>query len=355
MKPLSPLRFIKENKARCILLMFMLFLGYAAYLGGIYVSNPYDNWQLPIHYYEKLTHVYPSNDDEDGSKVFAFAEELENTGEVDVLRLGVGQSFNWNTIMAFASGSFSFTFLSVEDFKTYCEYMDIACDFDNLKDGSLIMSERFAKNRALKVGDTLGMDFSSGLYRDFRLDAVTGEDGYTLYFIDGKSGLSANLLILGKETGGTDLLEKYNVQVYDSIRTDVESSYRNFKRIYLFVIVLLALILAVTINAAFVGMYQQRNLEFAVYRAIGISKRRIIGKIVGELFCMDIIALTAGGAAFFFGLYLFNNLVLYPIGKYLRYFHPMALFGLLLCNLAVLVPLIVTRCRQMLKADICEY
>lgn len=43
MKPLSSVYYIKENKARCLALIFMLFLGYAAYLGGIYVTNPADN------------------------------------------------------------------------------------------------------------------------------------------------------------------------------------------------------------------------------------------------------------------------------------------------------------------------
>lgn len=67
------------------------------------------------------------------------------------------------------------------------------------------------------------------------------------------------------------------------------------------------------------------------------------------------IALAVCGIVFFLGLYLFNQLVLYPAGKYLRYFESLSLFGILLCNAVVLVPLVLTRCRQLLKADICEY
>lgn len=362
MRSFSPMYFIRENKARCALLMFMLFLGYAAYLGGIYVSNPLDNWQLPIEYYEKFTEAYPSEEDKESADFYAFTEELENDGRVEVLQLGVQNYFTWNTIMAFNSGTFSFTFLSASDFRTYCEYMDIECDFDSLKSGSLIMSERFAKNRGLEIGDTVDKDFSDNVYGKFTLDAVTKEDGYTLYFIDEDSDFSENILILGngvssEEVGDIvhDLQKKYDVRLYDRLREEIEGQFEAFNMIYMFILVLMAVILAVTINAAFVGMYQRRNFEFAVYRAIGISRRRIVGKIVGELLCMDAVALVAGGAVFFFGLYLFNNLVLYPDGKYLRYFHPMALGGLLISNLAVLIPLIVTRSRQMLKADICEY
>lgn len=362
MRPFSPLYYVKENKSRCFLLMFMLFLAYAAYLGGLYVTNPYDNWSLAIDYSDKVLEVYPSNDDEGQEDFYAFTAEAEQNEMLEVLQLGVFNAFNWNTIMAFESGSFSLTFLSVEDFRTYCEHMGIECDFDKLGEGSLVMSERFAKNRGLRVGDVLGKDFSNYMYGEFRLDAVTQEDGYTLYFIDGESGPRNDLLIFGRGVSDSKaealvdgLRQKYDVRIAQPLRSIIERQYGTFNQIYFFVVILVAIILAVTINAAFIGMYERRKPEFAVYRAIGISKRRILGKIVGELLCMDAIALVLGGAVFFFGLYLFNNLALYPVGKYLRYFQPFALFGLLLCNLAVLVPLIVTRCRQMGKADICEY
>ena len=141
---------------------------------------------------------------------------------------------------------------------------------------------------------------------------------------------------------------------YD-VKKNITDQYEFFTPMYTFIVILLSIILAVTINAAFVGMYQRRNFEFAVYRAIGISKKRIVGKIVGELVLLDLGTLTLGGLVFFLALYLFNNLVLYPAGKYLTYFHPLALVGLVLCNVTILVPLIVTRCRQLLRADICEY
>ena len=91
------------------------------------------------------------------------------------------------------------------------------------------------------------------------------------------------------------------------------------------------------------------------YNEIEKKLPTIVGKIVGELVCLDFVTLLLGGGIFFLALYLLNNLVLYPAGKYLNYFHPLALTGLLLCNVTILVPLIVTRCRQLLKADICEY
>lgn len=361
MKPFSPMYFVKENKSRCILLMFMLFLCYAAYLGGIYVSNPRDNWNMPIAYYDKF--VYVNSVSGDAEEFADFCREAEESGKAEVIGLGNYNAFSWKTIMGFEEGQFCLTFRSVEDFKAYCEYMDIDCNFENLKSGSMILSERFANNVGLKIGDEIGKDYNQDIYGEFTLDALTKEDGYALYFITDENDTSLRAMLIGKSGARSEELyelaysleEKYDIYVHDGLEQNIDGQFESFDLIYTFVILLMAVIMAVTINAAFVGMYQRRNFEFAVYRAIGISKKRIVGKIVSELFCMDAIALVLGGAVFFLGLYLFNNLALYPVGKYLRYYHPMALFGLVLCNLAVIIPLIVTRARQMLKADICEY
>ena len=55
MKPFSPLYFIKENASRCLALMLMIFLSFGCYLGGLYVTNPLDNWKVPLSYYETIS------------------------------------------------------------------------------------------------------------------------------------------------------------------------------------------------------------------------------------------------------------------------------------------------------------
>ncbi len=362
MKPFSPLYFIKENLARCIALMLMIFLSYGVYLGGLYVTNPLDNWSLPFQYNETFLVAGPASFDENFSQYTAFRQEMENHPDIIVLEQGSGQSLNWTTIMGFESGSFSLTFRSVEDFKTYCEYYDIDCDFSKLRDGSLILSDRFAKNLSLDLGDIVDKNYAARIYDTFTLDALTTEAGYTQYYICEEPVACPNLLLLANGIDSeefsrivTTARDRNLVSLESNVKETITNQFQFFNIIYTFVVLLLSVILAVTINAAFVGMYQRRNFEFAVYRAIGISKKRIVGKIVGELLWMDLITLFFGGILFFLGLYLFNHLVLYPAGNYLQYIHPTAVIGLVLCNATVLVPLIVTRCRQLLKADVCEY
>lgn len=362
MRPFSPLYYVKENKARCVPLILMIFITFGVYLGGLYVSNPMDNWQLAFTYYDDMTTVSPASDDTEYREFQAFLEDIQETGKVELLKLGNGSWLKWESIMGFETGAYAFAFQSVEDFRTYCAYMGIECDFDNLKNGSLILSERFASNLGLEPGDVAGKDFQENIYDEYTLDALTKEDGYVQYYINEEPADSQYVMLLPKDIEGKELYDlvhlfqkEHKVSVNDDLRGELGRQFKSFYLIYMFVVVLLSVILAVTINAAFVGMYQRRNFEFAVYRAIGIKKRRLAGKLMGELLWMDFIGLAAGALVFFLGLYLFNNLVLYPVGKYLRYFEPLALFGILLCNLVVLVPLMVTRSRQMMKADICEY
>lgn len=361
LNPFSPLYFIKENKARCFLLMFMMFLGFGGYLGGLYVTNPLDNWECYMGYFDEAVLVNPVSVDEDLDDFAAFREEIEKSGQATVLRVGGTEGINWVTIMGFESGWASLTFCSVEDFRTYCEHFGIQCDFGHLENGSLILSEKMARNRGLEVGDKVDKDTNASIYGDYTLAALTQEDGYLQYYINEDMADITHLLILGEGISGSELYDlvyrtqnRYPVSVYE-VRGQITGQFTTFNGIYMFVVMLLSVILAVTINAAFVGMYQRRNFEFAVYRAIGMSRGTIVRKLVGELLWMDLFALVLGGGVLFLGLYLINNLMLYPDGRYLRYFHPTALAGLAVCNVMVLLPLIVTRCRQLLRADICEY
>lgn len=364
MKPYSAFYYVKENRKRSLLLMLMIILSFGVYVGGLYVTNPYDSWQPHIETYEKIVSVGANSADDTAYR--SFLKEAASSGKVTVIEMGTYNGMNWETIMGIGTGQCAFSFRSVEDFKTFCELMEIECDYDNLKSGSMIMSDRFAKNRRLSIGDKIDKSYEWNIFSEFTLDAITEEEGYILYFINEEDKTSTAATLIGNGIEGEELYDYvYGLQnqldnprdvfIYKGVKNDIDGQFEVFDLIYLFIALLLAIILAVTINAAFVSMYQRREFEFSVYRAIGISRRRIIGKIAGELLLIDAIALAVGTVAVLLGLYLFNNLVLYPAGKYLRYFNQTALFYMVICNVIIIVPLIITRCRQMLKADICEY
>lgn len=365
MKPFSPLYFIKENKARCAVLIFMIFLSFAAYLAGLYVMNiitSFDDFGEELYDSVAFMHVN-ARDEESFQSYWEATEAVRQDEDVRLVDLGYYNYLNMECIMGFTVGYQSLTFISKEDFKLFCEMNDISCDVNSLSGRSAVMSERMANRLGLKVGDVLTPEEFSGVSEPFTLEAITNQTTYAYYFLaEGAEPMNAMVLNTGLEKSEfaayLDCLEEqYPVRMhgYEEDKAETNRTFSFLPKIYIAVLVLLAVIMAVTVNAVFVGVYQSRTFEFAVYRAVGMGKRKITGKIVGELLWMEGIALIGGGALFFLGLYLFNHLVLYPKGLYLEYFNNVAFFGLALCNVIILVPLILTRCRQMHRADICEY
>lgn len=362
MNPFSPLCFIRENKTKCILLMFMMFLGYTAYFGGLYISNPLDNWKIHFKYQDKYICLYPANNDPDFSQYAAFRNEIQKNKSVKTIELGTYNGIVFKTVMGFTSGGHSYTFRSVDDFKTFCQYLDIQCDFEHLKKDSVIMSRFMADNHGFKKSDIISKTDYSDIGHDFSLDAITDEDGYTQYYITDETDINPLMIIISNGADMDEMLDyvhtlskKYPIEIEENIQLQINEQFEIFNTIYMIILIFLSIILAITINSAFVGMYQRREYEFAVYRAIGISKMRMAGKIAGEILCMDLISLVTGGILFFTGLYLFNHLILYPSGLYLNYLEPIAVLGLAICNIITAVPLFITRSMALLKADICEY
>ena len=365
MSPLSAIYYIKQNRMRCTLLIFMFILSYVAYLGGLYITNIRTTFDFELERWEHVATVYPLDDDVDFAEFEKMGEILSEEEGITVLQAGVVGSLFTKSIMGFDNMYTGFSFCSVEDFKTYCRVVGIECDFDALKEGSLIMSSFAANNRGMKVGDELKENENEFAPSGYTLDAIVEADGYCYYYIDnGKHGTNKGYIVLADGMSDAEFNQyvqnireerKVGIVTHQSLGENLDRQLNSMNYIYMFIVVMLAIVMAVTINAAFVGMYQHRQAEFAVYQAIGIGKKRIVGKILGELVLMDCIGLVVGGAMLILGIYLMNQLVLIPQGMMLFYYHPLALGGMLFCNMLVLVPLLVSRSRQLLKADVCEY
>lgn len=367
MKPFSALYYIKENKGRSILLICMFILSYIAWIGGVYVTNMASVFDYSIEEtMNKSVMVYPGSSDnyQDQMDEF-FADVIEEDG-VQIFRQGVVSSIQFNAMLnGLTIGYGGYSFLSVDDFRTYCRIKGLECDFDSLKPGSVIMSELAAANRGMKIGDTLEEKEDENVYGIYTLDAVLDVKGIEVYYIDtGKNGSNYSYILLADGMDEAEfaaytnqLKENYNVAIYDksSITEEIYSQLKSINNIYAFIVVMVAVVMAITINAAFVGMYQHREPEFAVYMAIGKSRRQIVAKLAGELILMDIIGLVSGGIIVFCGIYLLNSLYFIPKGLMMEYYHPLAFTGMMLCNLMILLPLMISRSRQMIKSDICEY
>ena len=90
MSPFSAWYFIKENKVRCCTLVFMFFLGFGAYLAGLYVTNPRDNWNMLVDRYDQYVYAFPKAKTvaEQDADMEQFRRELADDQELIFIKRG---------------------------------------------------------------------------------------------------------------------------------------------------------------------------------------------------------------------------------------------------------------------------
>ena len=89
--------------------------------------------------------------------------------------------------------------------------------------------------------------------------------------------------------------------------------------IFYLIDILIAIVLAVTINSVVTGQYLKRTYEFGIYKALGRSSKEVKGKVAAEVLSMNLISSLIGFAAVFLFTYLMNEIVYKPKGLHLLY------------------------------------
>lgn len=365
MRPFGAMYFVKENRTRSLLLIFMFVLTYVTYLGGLYISNIDTMFDYNLEYMKKYAIIHPTTTDTDGKDFEKVKQKVADNDKITSFQSGVVSSILSKSLMGFNNGYPQISFRSVSDFQAFCDTVGIRCNFDKLKKGSFITTRLGANNRGMKIGDKLKQLEDENVYGTYTLDEIIEGEGYHYFYIDnGEGGENYSIIVLADNMQEEEFrqylatLEKdYDVYItgYQRMKEDLQRQFNSFHIIFLFIVVLLAVVMALVINAAFAGMYQHREPEFAVYRAIGMSRASIVKKVLKELLLVDVLGVVAGGCVLFLGIYLLNHLYLIPHGWKLFYYDSLALLGMALCNIMVLVVIMITRSRQLLKADICRY
>ena len=365
MKPFSGLYYIKENKGKSLLVIFMLMLTTFIFVAGNYIHSVFWYWGKAIEYEDRIVMIDAISTDEDFRDYRAILEDLRKDGRVTVLeRSARGYTgLSWDCTMGFEMGSSSFVFTSVEDMKTAFQHLGITCDYSNLKENSVVMSSALAKNRGLEVGDVLDQTVEKSLSGTYTFDAMIDDDSFILFYIknDGEQSM-ARAYIMSDELSG-DALRQYisdvqngrKLKISGKIKDEIDEQMDPFKLIFFVAIVLVSIILAVTINAVLTGQYVKRTYEFGVYRALGRSKGNVFRKVTGEILIMDLLAILTGFALMFLMIFLLNELLYKPSGKYLPYGSGMGILGFLLSNILVVIPTILLKGRKLAKADVTEF
>jgi len=357
MRPFHAWYFVRHNMRRISTVLFMIALTGLLYVGGSYLSNIKVEQLKVTNTHEEFAFVQNSGDDVDGSQLAALLAEVEADDTLTMFPVG-GNQFNYPTTLSFQNGDFAFSYTE-KDFMWVNERLGLVADASLIKDNTLFLTERSAKYYGLADGD-LFTENRDEIYFYY------GTKPYTVRIMKGNrfgaclvaedSGENMFYHLTWSEKGNSEKFrtrleelkktyENLSIQGIEERRENVDSAFAINGVIFLCIIVVVTCVFFITVNAVLVGIYEKRKNEFRIYESIGIPRRKIYKKVVGELMLMSGIGMTLSLLIAFAAIALLNLFVYEKDGLQLYYYHPWAFLSWLICNVMILVPSILLRLR----------
>lgn len=363
-KPFSAFYYIKENRGRAALCIFMMFLATLMFLAGNYIQSELYTFEKEFEYSDKLVVVSLQSTDEEFKDFADFAkavEEDDKLGMVMSSALGFG-GMQHGTVLNLEMGGWSYVFNSLQDMKEVFGHLGIEGDFSQCKHRSIIISKDFAKDKGIKLGDKLDHSFDTNLDGEYTVDAIIDDGSFCTFYIYEDDSNLGRIYIYSEAMEGKELYEYVKnlagdrkVQVAESERSTVLPQLYVFYVLFYIIDFLIAIVLAVTVNSVVTGQYLKRTYEFGIYKALGRSRKEVKAKVAAEVLSMNVIACIMGFAAIFLFTYLMNELVYKQKGLYLLYSSKIGFMGFIICDILIVLPLILSKGRLMGRADVTEF
>ncbi|MCI8306468.1 MAG: ABC transporter permease [Lachnospiraceae bacterium] len=362
--PFSALYYMKENRGRTALCIFMMFLATLMFLAGNYIHSELYTFEKEFEYSDKLVLVNAQNTDEEFRDFLDFKEKVradEKLQYVDTTAYGFS-GMQHGTVLNLEMGGWHYTFNSVSDMEKVFAHLGIEGDFSACKHRSMIISRDFANNKGIKLGDVLDRGFDSSLDGAYTVDAIIDDGSYCTFYIYEDDANLWRFYIYSDTMEGTELYDYVKnlagdrlVQISESDREEILPQFYVFYVLFYGIDFLIAVVLAVTINSVVTGQYIKRTYEFGVYRAIGRSKREVRRKVAAEVIAMNLIACVIGFISIFLYTYIVNELVYKKEGLHLLYASGIGVTGFIICDVLIVIPLILSKGVKMGRADVTEF
>lgn len=364
-KPFSAFYYMKQNKGRTAICIFMMVLATLMFLAGNYIHSVMHSFEKEFEYSDKLFFLCVQNTDEEYKDFYAVKEDIEKDEKLQFIAFsckGFG-GMPHGTVLGLEVGGDSFVFQSKEDMERVFTRLGIEADLSGCADGSIVLSKDFAKDRGLKLGDKVNHSFDECFNGEYSVDALIDDGSYCTYYI--YEDLPENCLrlyVYSDEMEGkvlydyvTNLIGGRNVMTEQSRRESVVPEFQIFYVLFYVIDLLIAVVLSVTVNSVMTGQYLKRTYEFGIYRAIGRKKKEISRKIASEILSMNGIAILCGFAMELLFIYLINELAYKPVGKHLLFVSKIGILGFVICDLLIIVPMILSNAKRMNRVDVTAF
>lgn len=362
--PFSALYYMKENKGRTGLCIFMMILATLMFLAGNYINSELYTFEKEFEYSDKIVVAGIQSTDEEYRDFAEFKKRVredERLEYVDATAYGFS-GMQHGTVLNLEMGGWSYTFNSVRDMKKVFKHLGIEGDFSNCKHRSMIISKDFSNDKGINLGDKLDHGFDSNLDGEYTVDAIIDDGSFCTFYIYEDDDSLGRLYIYSDTMEGEALYDyvknlagESKVQLSESERSIVLPQFYVFYVLFYMVDILIAVVLSVTINSVITGQYLKRTYEFGVYLALGRSRKDVKKKVAAEIMAMNTIACIIGAVAILLFTYIMNELVYQPKGLHLLFLSKSGLIGFVICEAFILIPLILSKGIKMSKADVTEF
>lgn len=356
---------------RSTAIMLVLSLVTVCFLAGMYINSPLYTALIELerpNAYLMVRSKSGNNDLLDKYHEFVdHADDYKNS-EIDTIINVYESGFEYTSSMTFNMQSISIFFESNDDLQLYRTRTDAYPEDFELKEGEAVVSEMLAKNWGVKVGDVLDEDFDnlwiSGA--PLKIAHISKGEGIFFYAVDPNYSNNSTLMYLRSEGVSDEEASRAINELTSKIRNDHpevsfiqrEEYSREFKDslsfmvfILYFIVALVSLVIAITINALFAAAYDKRKYEFSVYKALGFSNLKIFGKVAGEVLIINAAALIVGGICCSIALMMLQS-VLEPKGMGFVRFSPEGMLAMIISDLLVVIPVILFNWKRVRKYDV---
>lgn len=361
MNPFSSRYYLMQNKARVSKITFIISMLALIYVGGLYLTNISEEAKAILRERRDFVEVMGTFDDTEGEQIRDLAQQVKSYDNVEVL--GVRSNFyRYKTMLGFKNGGRAYV-INRSDFKQLNDKLHLISPEVEIIEDTVFLSNKLARYLNVKDQELITFDTEDVImYQgDKPYKVITfPSKAFTAYFVTEDTDDAEFYLVTRSEgSSESEFLEQINALKgkYDKVKINtyndaIEELFRNFQInnvIYYSIIAILAIVFAITTNAVFVGLYDKRKQEFALYRGIGIQKKLIYKKVAVEILYMNGIGIIMGAGIIFLTVSLLNKFIYYKDGISMWYYHPMAFLAIFLCDLAILIPGIGLRIRSISK------
>lgn len=312
---------------------------------------------MQIEQWKDFVRVECTYDDKDQTQFKTMIELVQGDENIDSYPVGENY-YNYPTMLGFHNGNRAYAF-NKNDFLRLNQRLQLIPLEDSITHESIFISEKEAAYLEVAQGDLVFRENEDIhiYYGDSEFSVtVYPSDAFMVLFVTEDVSLPYTYLLTWSKVGSKEQFDKtvqyikdtfdnLNVVTYADEIMNMEENFAINNIIYYSIIAIVTIVFVITTNAVFVGIYEKRRREFALYQGIGIPRSSLYKKVAKEILIMNGLGIILGIVFSLIVISVLNVFVYAKDGLSMRYYNRIALSAVIICDMAIIIPGIGLRIR----------